>query len=121
MGKPETELQGQYLGDGVYASFDGFQIWLDLKGQDPITRIALEPATMSALKAYERDCYRYSPSIICPEVTWAAIVDTMVSIQDGEEGSEARLSLTGHLHDMANWIRTCGAIPYYRKPRKDEP
>ena len=42
----------QYLGDGVYASFDGYQIWLDLRGQDNTTRIALEPAVMDALVRY---------------------------------------------------------------------
>ena len=24
----------EYLGDGVYARFDGYMIWLDLRGQD---------------------------------------------------------------------------------------
>jgi len=42
----------EYLGDGVYASFDGYHIILDLRGQDNYTRIALEPAVMAALDAY---------------------------------------------------------------------
>lgn len=42
-----------YLGDGVYASYDGYQIWLDLRAQDSTTRIALEPQTMAALRAYD--------------------------------------------------------------------
>lgn len=39
----------EYLGDGVYASFDGYHIWLDLRGQDNTTRIALEPQVLKAL------------------------------------------------------------------------
>jgi len=41
-----------YLGDGVYASFDGFQIWLDTRAQEPVSRIALDPTTFDALLAY---------------------------------------------------------------------
>ena len=39
----------EYLGDGVYASFDGYHIWLDLRGQDSTTKIALEPPVFEAL------------------------------------------------------------------------
>lgn len=38
-----------YLGDGVYASHDGYHIILDLRGQDDTTRIALEPAVFGRL------------------------------------------------------------------------
>jgi hypothetical protein len=41
-----------YLGDGVYASFDGYQIWLDTRAQHPVNRIALEPAVWDRLKDY---------------------------------------------------------------------
>jgi hypothetical protein len=41
-----------YLGDGVYASFDGYQIWLDTRAQHPVNRIALEPAVWARLKDY---------------------------------------------------------------------
>lgn len=51
----ETE---RYLGDGVYASFDGYQIWLDLRGQDDTTRIALEPAAFDALICFHEDMIR---------------------------------------------------------------
>ena len=40
------------LGDGVYASWDGFNIWLDLRGQDSTTRIALDPAVLANLKDF---------------------------------------------------------------------
>lgn len=41
-----------YLGDGVYASFDGYHIILDLRAQDDTTRIALEPAVFDSLLDY---------------------------------------------------------------------
>lgn len=69
-------INDHYLGDGVYASYDGYQIWLDLRGQEtgpPITltledgsvqklqmdrgptRIALEPGVMMALLRFNND------------------------------------------------------------------
>ena len=39
-----------YLGDGVYVSFDGYQIWLDTRMQEPVNRIALEPDVYAALQ-----------------------------------------------------------------------
>jgi len=44
-------IEDMYLGDGVYASFDGYHIVLDLRAQDD-TKIALEPAVLDALAAY---------------------------------------------------------------------
>jgi hypothetical protein len=44
-----------YLGDGVYASFDGWSIWLDLRAQDDTTRICLEPEVMKALLEFARE------------------------------------------------------------------
>ena len=43
-----------YLGDGVYATFDGYHIVLDLRGQDNTTRIALEPDVMESLDEYRQ-------------------------------------------------------------------
>ena len=42
----------QYLGDGVYASHDGFGVILDLRGQDSTTRIYLEPEIFDRLVQY---------------------------------------------------------------------
>ena len=39
----------EYLGDGVYASFDGYQIWLTAEGSRVI---AIEPAVMDRLLRY---------------------------------------------------------------------
>lgn len=45
----ESRGQPRYLGDGVYASFDGYQVWLRVDGA---CSIALEPAVWAQLVAY---------------------------------------------------------------------
>ena len=44
----------RYLGDGVYASFDGYQIWLAANHHENKV-IALEPSVFAALVEYERE------------------------------------------------------------------
>ena len=46
----------RYLGDGVYAGFDGFHIvlWLDDTGAQGPDAIALEPPVLSALWEYQK-------------------------------------------------------------------
>jgi hypothetical protein len=41
-----------YLGDGVYASFDGYQIWLRVNDSDSEPLVALEAAVMHSLIGY---------------------------------------------------------------------
>ena len=48
-------IEDRYLGDGVYASFDGYHIVLDLRAQDNITKIALEPYVFEELVRFEND------------------------------------------------------------------
>lgn len=50
-------MEDDYLGDGVYASFDGMHIVLDLREQDTTTHIALEPAVMEALIRYYKQAF----------------------------------------------------------------
>jgi hypothetical protein len=53
-------MEDRYLGDGVYASFDGAGIKLDLRAQAPtlpITEIYLEPAVLEALDQYRKEAY----------------------------------------------------------------
>jgi len=45
-----------YLGDGVYASFDGYHVWLDLRCQNA-SRIALDPTVLNSLWLYARKCF----------------------------------------------------------------
>lgn len=48
----------RYIGDGVYASLDeAGQIWLRTEtGDGRVHSIALEPAVLSALDTFVRDC-----------------------------------------------------------------
>ena len=47
------EAKREYLGDGVYAEFDGYHVWLITNdGITDTNRIALEPAVYVALTAY---------------------------------------------------------------------
>lgn len=41
-----------YIGDGVYASFDGYQVWLRTPREDGNHEIALEPPVLAALNAF---------------------------------------------------------------------
>ena len=45
-------IEDEYLGDGVYASFDGYHIALDLRGQDSTTVIEMEPQVLEAFDRY---------------------------------------------------------------------
>jgi hypothetical protein len=46
-----------YLGDGVYASFDGYQIRLATTRDNGIHEIYLEPDTAMSLLDYMRKCW----------------------------------------------------------------
>lgn len=47
-----TEEFQDYLGDGVYVSFDGYHIWIGLGSS--MKQIALEPAVFDALVNYRK-------------------------------------------------------------------
>ena len=56
----------EYLGDGCYALFDGYSIWLDCRAQPEMTPgpkgvpgIALEPAVLAALDRYREKLKRH--------------------------------------------------------------
>ena len=46
-----VDQHNSYLGDGVYASFDGYQIWLAVNHHEN-KQVALEPPVLQALIAY---------------------------------------------------------------------
>lgn len=48
----KTFDHAEYLGDAVYASFDGYHIWLTT-GDGNDQRVALEPSVFRALVEYE--------------------------------------------------------------------
>ena len=49
----EPPFEPVYLGDAVWASFDGYQIWLHTEDGTGQPRIALEPEVWDALVAYK--------------------------------------------------------------------
>lgn len=49
------EFPRKYLGDGVYASFDGFQIWLHVGSHLAPGIVALEPEVMHSLNEYDKE------------------------------------------------------------------
>lgn len=62
--------QPTYLGDGLYAQFDGLQVWLHASRDDGVHRVALDPAVFGCLLHY------MSP-------WWAPIIDSRAA--DGSE------------------------------------
>jgi len=53
---PTFDPQDTYLGDGVYASFDNYQIWLAVNHHEN-KQVALEPQVLKALLAYAERVY----------------------------------------------------------------
>lgn len=49
---PKKPIEPVYLGDSVYASFDGYQIWLHLNDHHSRPLIALDPKTWDQLVSY---------------------------------------------------------------------
>jgi len=52
-----TDEKQMYLGDGVYASYDGYQIWLAANHHDNKV-VALEPHVMNMLIAYAHSLWK---------------------------------------------------------------
>lgn len=51
-----AKVPASYLGDGVYAIFDGYGIWLHVSDhRNPTDRVYLEPSVLSALNAFEKE------------------------------------------------------------------
>lgn len=51
------KFPGRYLGDSVYASFDGWNICLHLDRHDQLQCIALEPEVLKALNEYNEEIH----------------------------------------------------------------
>jgi hypothetical protein len=49
------ELSERYLGDGLYASFDGFAFWLRAPRDGGDHVVALEPDILQAFEVFVRD------------------------------------------------------------------
>jgi hypothetical protein len=50
-----------YLGDGVYARYDGWSIWLRTPRENGHHVIALEPEVFNKLAEFARRCWRPDP------------------------------------------------------------
>lgn len=72
VGRLDPPNYDYYLGDGVYATFDGFQVWLDVDTQSKIPMgprgwpsIALNDETMAKLIAYQKAAQdQYKPDTV---------------------------------------------------------
>jgi len=54
--------QREYLGDGVYAQFDGYQVWISVEGgSEAPAFVALEPNVFNALVEYGKRQYKDIP------------------------------------------------------------
>lgn len=49
---PEGHTHADYLGDGVYASFDGYHVWLRTQRENGWHEVALEPLVIETLNRY---------------------------------------------------------------------
>lgn len=57
--KKDASLGDAYLGDGVYASNDGFQIWLAVNHHENVV-VALDEQVMNNLIAYAKQFFNRS-------------------------------------------------------------
>lgn len=48
----------RYIGDGLYASFDGWQVWLRAPRHDGDHEVALEPQVLSNLIDFAKESMR---------------------------------------------------------------
>jgi hypothetical protein len=46
------KIEEEYLGDGLYASFDGWQFWLRAPRSDGDHEVALEPQVLAAFERF---------------------------------------------------------------------
>lgn len=58
---PKPEIEPEYMGDGVYASFDGYQIWLWTYREHGVHKIALEPAVYANIRAFGAKVWELKP------------------------------------------------------------
>lgn len=58
---PVTNTNHEYLGDGVYASYDGYQICLHVGAHTNEPVVALEPEVFERLVAYSKKLWKGVP------------------------------------------------------------
>jgi len=61
-------VPASYLGDGVYAIFDGYGIWLHANNhKNPTDKVYLEPSVLESLKQFAVDCRKEEVVNQCQE------------------------------------------------------
>ena len=55
------DREENYLGDGLYASFDGWNIWLRAPRENGDHMVALEPSTYDTLNNFARTAWKREP------------------------------------------------------------
>lgn len=73
-----------YLGDGLYASFDGWHIWLRAPREDGDHKVALEPATFAAL-------LRFVDGLDAPQVLKVPQQDAKTLLDSLADGPSGRI------------------------------
>jgi hypothetical protein len=58
MGHEADEERNRYIGDGVYASFDGWYVWLHTDRENGRHTIALEPAVFDNLLRFTKGVWK---------------------------------------------------------------
>lgn len=58
---PKAPQEETYMGDGVYASFDGYQIKLRAPRMEGNSEIFLEPNVYDAVRAYGAKIWELAP------------------------------------------------------------
>lgn len=53
----EGETHQEHLGDGLYAAFDGYQIWLRAERDGMTHEVAVEPPVMARLRRYADEVF----------------------------------------------------------------
>jgi hypothetical protein len=74
-----------YIGDGVYATFDGSNIWLITEREDGPHRIALEPAVLASLVDYVSRLREHFPGRKLE--AWEAIAQAVARNTEEEGGT----------------------------------
>lgn len=109
-----------YIGDAVYVSHDGYQLWLHLNSHDSSPLIALDKDVMESLIRYAANFFGRPPiklqpieesatttaDVLAPEVTSAIeTIDAAVFTGDTFENAQAKEQLIWH---MGRWRRALG-------------
>jgi len=106
-------VQPVYLGDAVYASFDGYQIWLHLNDHRSQGVVALEPSVYASLRRFAKRiwanepkacpaCDGESPCLVCGRCGWPFLIPrcTKCGLARHKRSCEQAAEALGKARDM---------------------